>query len=179
MAIYDGQTHSHLKAENITFGGTAINATAAEINRTCDVSARLVAAGATLTVTTALHDNKTILLDTLAGSVCTLPAASGSGARFKFVVKAKATSNSHKIQVANSSDIIQGIISTIDTDTAGTVTGWAAGASDDTITLNRSTTGSAAIGEWVELEDIAANTWAVRGQLSNTGSGATPFSAAV
>ena len=114
MAVYNGQTLSHLKAENITFGGTAINATAAEINRTCDVSARLVAAGATLTVTTALHDNKTILLDTLAGSVCTLPAASGSGARFKFVVKAKATSNSHKIQVARRRIVGLGVKGKID-----------------------------------------------------------------
>jgi hypothetical protein len=36
------------------------------------------------------------------------------------------------------------------------------------------------VGEWVELQDIAANTWFVRGMLSSTGAAfATPFSAAV
>ena len=50
----------------------------------------------------------------------------------------------------------------------------------DTITLNRSTTGSVTLGEWLEVEDIAANTWAVNGMLSATGAAfATPFTAAV
>jgi hypothetical protein len=111
--------------------------------------------------------------------VVTLPAAAGTGARFRFVVAALATSNSHIVKVANASDVMYGVITTIDTDTAGTVTGWATAADSDTITLNRSTTGSVTIGEWIELEDLATNVWAVRGQLSNTGNGATPFSATV
>lgn len=159
-----------------TIGSTA---TATEITRVADVSNRLVSAGSTLSVTEASHDMKTILLNALAGSVCTLPAATGSGARFRFRVSVLATSNSHIVKVANSSDVIQGVVTTVDTDTAGTVTGWATGASDDTITLNRSTTGSAMRGEWLELEDAATNIWLVRGVLANTGSGATPFSATV
>jgi hypothetical protein len=138
-----------------------------------------IAAGGTLTATVAAHAGRTIKLDTAAGSVVTLPAASGSGATFRFVVSALATSNSHIVKVANASDIIQGTLLTVDTDTAGTVTGWAAGAADDTITLNRSTTGSVKLGEYFELVDMATNTWVVRGVLSNTGSGATPFSATV
>lgn len=157
---------------------TGILATAAELNRATDVSTRLIAAGATLAVTEALHDGKTILLDTAAGSVCTLPAASGSGARFKFAVKVLATSNSHIVKVANASDIIQGIILAI-SDGANAELGWIAGAADDTITLNRSTTGSVARGEWLELEDIAANLWIVRGSVAQTGTEATPFSATV
>jgi hypothetical protein len=156
----------------------ALSATATEINRVADVSGRLVAAGATLSVTEALHDGKTILLDTLAGSVCTLPAATGSGARFKFVVGVKATSNSHIVKVTGN-DIIQGAVLVVDTDTAGTVTGFATASDSDTITLNRSTSGSVTVGEWIELEDIAADTWSVRGVLTNTSNGATPFSAGV
>ena len=162
-----------------TWLATVIGATPTEINRNADVSARLISAGSTLAVTEATHDGRTILLNALTGSVATLPAATGSGARFKFAVSVLATSNSHIVKVANASDIIQGLIETVDTDTAGTVTGWASGASDDTITLNRSTTGSVIRGEWIELEDAATNLWLVRGVLSNTGSGATPFSATV
>lgn len=159
-----------------TIGTTA---TATEITRTCDVSNRLVSAGATLSITEASHDGKTILLNNTGGSICTLPAASGSGARFKFLVSVLATSNSHIVKVANASDIIQGIVGIIDTDTAGTITGFATATDSDTITLNRTTTGSVIRGEWLELEDIATNLWAVQGLLSNTGSGATPFSATV
>jgi hypothetical protein len=138
-----------------------------------------VAAGSTLSVTEASHDGKTILLDTTTGSVCTLPAASGSGAKFRFKVKALATSNSHIVKVANASDIIQGVVAIIDTDTAGTITGFATASDSDTITLNRTTSGSVMRGEWLELEDVATNLWLVSGQLANTGSGATPFSATV
>jgi len=132
-----------------------------------------------LTVTQALHSDKIICLDTATGSVCTLPAASGTGSVFRFVVSVLATSNSHVVKVANASDTIAGIVEMVDTDTAGTTTAFATAATSDTITLNRSTTGSVTIGEWLELIDVKANVWAVRGQLSNTASGATPFSATV
>jgi hypothetical protein len=49
----------------------------------------------------------------------------------------------------------------------------------DTITLNRSTTGSVTVGEWIDVQDMAANVWSVRGMTSSTGTEATPFSAAV
>jgi hypothetical protein len=138
-----------------------------------------IAAGSTLTVTAALHAGRTIKLDTAAGSVCTLPAASGSGNVYRFMVSVLATTNSHIVKVANSSDIIQGTLLTVDTDTAGTVTGWGTAATDDTITLNRSTTGSVLLGEYFDIIDMATNKFIVRGVLSNTSSGATPFSATV
>lgn len=162
-----------------TWLATAINATVTEINRWCDVSARLISAGATLSVTEASHDGKIILLNSTGGSVCTLPASTGSGAVFHFKVSVLATSNSHIVKVANSSDIIQGTVSVVDTDTAGTITAFATASDSDTITLNRTTTGSVMRGEWLELVDAATNLYLVRGVLANTGSGATPFSAAV
>jgi len=164
-----------------TLAVTAPNVTATftEANRALDVSGRLVAAGGTLNVTEALHDGKTILLDTAAGSVCTLPAASGSGARFRFNVKAIATSNSHIVKVAGAADIIQGAVVTVDQDTAGTVTGWVTASDSDTVTLNRTTTGSVTRGEFIELEDVATNLWTISGVLTNTAAGATPFSATV
>ena len=176
-----GVRHSGLSSVNSTalsIGGTAIAATAAEINRVADASARGVAAGSTLAVTEALHDGKVIKLDTATGSVCTLPAATGSGARFKFMVSVLATSNSHIVKVASASDIMQGVIAQAN-DTDGSVSAWETAADSDTITLNRTTTGSVTRGEWVELIDIAANLWLVTGLISGTGTEATPFSATV
>lgn len=135
-------------------------------------------AGATKTLTAA-NSGQWIDLDTAAGSVVTLPAASGSGNLFKFRVKVLATSNSHVIQVANSSDAMQGIIFTGD-DTSSNAQWFAAvSGTSDTITLNRSTTGSVTLGEWIIVEDIATNLFHVRGFITNTGTAATPFSAAV
>jgi hypothetical protein len=163
----------------------AVTATAAEVNRTCKNSTRVgIAAGSTLTVTQALHDGKIINLDTLTGSVCTLPAATGSGAKFKFFVSVIATSNSHKIQVANATDFFVGTVAGVSDDPA-TVKGWIAANSgtvatnSDTITLNRTTTGSVTVGEWIEVQDVATATFLVTGMITQTGTEATPFSAAV
>jgi hypothetical protein len=187
-------TPSAANNEALIVGGNAIvidnNGTPLIISRddlaALQQSSREVAIGAALTVTKALHNGKTLLFDTLAGSVATLPAATGSGMNFRAVVSVLATSNSHKVQVANASDYMVGIIEGTRVDTGNAVLGFAAansgtvGTNSDTITLNRSTTGSVSKGEWLEFEDIAANTWAVKGCLSATGAAfATPFSAAV
>lgn len=149
-------------------------------------AARFVAAGSAKTLTVAANNKQVVKLDTLTGSVVTLPAATGSGARFRFLVSVLATSNSHKVQVANASDFMVGVINGARIDTANTVLGFAAANSgtvstnSDTITLNRTTTGSVTVGEWLDVEDVAANTWAVNGLLTATGAlFATPFTAAV
>lgn len=137
-----------------------------------------LAAGATKTLTSA-DSGKWIDLDTAAGSIVTLPAATGSGAIYKFRVKVLATTNSHVIQVANSSDAMQGTILTGD-DTAANAQWFAAvSGTSDTITLNRTTTGSVTLGEWINVEDMATNLFFVTGVITNTGTAATPFSAAV
>lgn len=138
----------------------------------------VVAGGSALTLTRALHDGKTILLDTAAGTTITLPASSGSGMRFRFVISVVATSNSHIIKVANATDVMSGVIVSAN-DTDGSASAWETAATSDTITLNRTTTGSTIIGEWVEIEDVLSGFWAVRGCTASTGTEATPFSATV
>jgi hypothetical protein len=180
LAVASGGVLDIESGGTLSFGGTDLTSNIAAL---ANDAARYVAAGSTKTLAAA-NNRQTIKLDTLAGSVVTLPAASGSGARFKFVVTVKATSNSHVIQVANASDFMVGIISGVSDDPA-TVKGWIAANSgtvatnSDTITLNRSTTGSVSVGEVIEVEDIAANTWLVSGTISQSGTEATPFSAAV
>jgi hypothetical protein len=116
---------------------------------------------------------------TIAGSTVTLPAATGSGCKFRFEVTVLATSNSHIVKVANASDTMRGGGVIADTDTAGAAYSFFAAAASDTITLNRSTTGSVSLGEWIEVTDAAANRWTVDFCLSGTGTPLTPFSATV
>ena len=142
-------------------------------------AAGMIAAGATRSLGP-LDAEKIIKLDTLAGSVVTLPASRGDGKRFMFLVTLLATSNSHIIKVANATDVMRGIMMGTRVDVGNAVLGFAAGATDDTITLNRTTTGSVSLGEWVEAIDYVAGFWHVRGMLSATGAAfATPFSATV
>lgn len=138
-----------------------------------------IAAGATKTLDNVNDTGKTVLLDTAAGSVVTLPAATGSQVEYTFVVSTLATSNSHKIQVANASDIMVGKIAQIDTDSSDAIAFFATTSTSDTITLNRSTTGSVRLGETIKVKDVATNRWLVDGMTCITGSGITPFSAAV
>ncbi len=166
-----------LDVTSLSMSSTSLTATFDELNRLADVSARLIAAGSTLAVTVAAHDGKIILLDTLAGSVCTLPAATGTGARFKFVVSVLATSNSHIVKVTTT-DIMVGTINSV-ADDADATRGWITAATSDTITLNRTTTGSVTRGEWVECVDLLSGVWAVSGMTTSTGTEATPFSATV
>lgn len=161
---------------------TALTATTKEINRACDVSARIVTwATTSLSVTEALHDGKTIMMSCatspLAASTATLPAATGSGTRIRFRVGVVNTAN-YLIKVASASDIMQGSITSLQ-DSADTVVGWETASDSDTITLNGTTTGGVSIGDMIELEDIASGVWAVSGRTTSSGTEATPFSATV
>lgn len=173
-----GKVVDELDITTPKFGGTAIVATAAEINRVADASTRIIPLAVSTAITEADHDGKTIVMGG-AGSArtFTLPAATASGCRFRFVVGAVNTSN-YLIKSVVGTDLMEGIIfgaSTGDSATDAART-WLSGATDDTITLNGTTTGGAAIGDWIEVEDISATGWAVRGMITQSGNEATPFS---
>jgi len=164
-----------------TSGGASLdglNATVAEINAVADSSARLVnATAATLLVTQALHDGKTIRLARSGGIAVTLPAATASGMRLRFVVGTVSTTG-YVISSVVGTDLMEGNLLMV-CDAGDSVEGFESGATDDTITLNGTTTGGAAIGDWLELEDLSATGWFVRGVLTGTGDEVTPFSDAV
>lgn len=125
---------------------------------------------------TRFEANTVITVNAAAGLTLTLPAATGLGDRYTFVVGTTVTSNSVVIRVVGN-DIMTGLaLSAADTD--ATVNGWETAADSDTITLNGSTTGGIK-GDIVELIDCAADTWSVRVTSRSTGTEATPFSAAV
>ena len=141
-------------------------------------SRQTTAAGSTLTVTRTTHLGRTILLDTLTGSVVTLPAAAGTGDVYHFAVSVAPTSNNHIIKVANASDTMVGGVITITGTTAAGVMGDFASGTDDTLTMNGTTTGGG-IGAYFDVIDLATNVWLVRGQSFASGTVATMFSATV
>ncbi len=179
--VLDGTAVTATAAEMNKMDG--VTATTAELNRATDVSTRIVVeVGTALAVTELLHDSKTILMSETGGDAAatyTLPAAAGSGARFRFAVGVINTSN-YLIKVADATDVMFGNIITNSTDdTPDLAQPWPTAADSDTITLNGTTSGGVAIGDWIELEDIATNQWAVYGVTTTSGTEVTPFSATV
>jgi hypothetical protein len=163
-----------------TYTGTALDGQVLEspaIN-TPVVVEKAVLAGSTLTMTKAKHAGTLVELNTASGSVVTLPTSTGSGAVYKFLVTVTATSNSHVIKVGNATDEFRGFV-VQDSDTATAPNIWWAADNDDTITLNRTTTGLAAQGEYFEIVDAVSGHFFVRGFSQASGTEATPFSATV
>ena len=128
-----------------------------------------------------------LLLMGAAGAALTfsLPPAIGSGDVYTFMVSVVNTSN-YIIEV-NTTDTVDTTGDTIDGQIITASTGdtpdlgqpWVTASTSDTITLNATTTGGVAIGDYVQLIDIAENQWAVIGHTTTSGVEATPFSAAV
>jgi len=134
---------------------------------------------AAVTLNRHVHRDAVVVLKRAAGVTVTLPAAIGSGDVYKILVGTTVSSNSSKIQVANASDTMVGHISTgLTTGAAGADFGEALGGTDDTITMNGTTTGGIA-GSYVEAQDVAANLWLIAGRLVGSGTLATSVSAAV
>jgi len=138
-----------------------------------------VVTASALTLDYSHHNDGIVVVNRAAGCTVTLPAASGSGARFRVMVGTTITSNSFILQVANASDTMAGHITTsLATGAAGADFGEAITGTDDTITMNGSTTGGIA-GSYVECEDVAANLWRVNAALIGSGTVTSSVSAAV
>ena len=140
----------------------------------------IVTLTATGSITAATHAGKTLLMGEVGGnaaSTFTLPAATGSGAEYRFIVSVVNTSN-YKIQVANADDTIDGSI-ILHQDGGNSVISFNTVAASDTITLDGTTTGGVSIGDELTLVDMATNQYSVKGVLTASGTEATPFSAAV
>jgi hypothetical protein len=120
------------------------------------------------------HANCVVRHNAAGGGTITLPASSGNGDVYEVVVHTTVTS-SLIIAVANATDVMRGGVA-LSTDVAGVT--MLAGSTDDTITMNGSTTGGLA-GSFVRLTDYKSGFWRVEGFLTCTGTEATPFSAAV
>ena len=172
----------------VTSGGLTVTAGGITVTAgTTDLSGSfirdLVTLTADTTITNALHAGRILLMGEVGGDASatfTLPAATGTGAEFKFIVSVVNTSN-YVIQVTGNDTIDGSVVVTNDSTDGGTASliSWPTVAASDTITLNGTTTGGVNIGDYVLLTDIATDQYTVSGLLNASGTEATPFSAAV
>ena len=172
----------------VTSGGLTVTAGGLTVTAgTLDLSGSFMRDLVTLTEDTTItndeHAGRILLMGEVGGNASatfTLPAATGTGAEFKFIVSVVNTSN-YVIQVTGDDTIDGSVIVTNDSSAGGTasVISWPTAATSDTITLDGTTTGGTQIGDYVLLTDIATDQYSVSGLLNASGSEATPFSAAV
>lgn len=164
----------------LSLNGTAIDATAAEINRNCDLQeSKITYTGTALTLTEDDHNRRPVVLNNAAAEVTvTVPDSNGEGKIFEIHIRA-ANTNNYVITTAASGNVFVGSILGVSTgDTPDLAQPWVPGATDDVITLNGTTTGGQE-GDWIRLFEMTGNKWYVEGKITHTGTEATPFSTAV
>ena len=133
-----------------------------------------------LALTAAAHANRTVTISSTVPIAITLPASAGTGHRYRLNIRVAATTTGHTIKVANTTDVMSGLVlghTTLST-TVGSVIGSKATATADTITVNGTTQGGV-VGDIIELTDIKTGFWEVAMRTAPTGTVATPFSATV
>lgn len=125
--------------------------------------------------------NVTYLLDTAAGSVLTLPAATGSGLIINIAVSKTTTSNAHKVLTSPITDKIIGSATgaTVTTKAALLFSAAVAGAFHS---LQMPFTGSQPSGGFegdvIQLTDLAAGVWLAEIMFQSGTTPTTPFSTA-
>ena len=163
--------------------GTGAVTTSAQLTLTGSFKRAIHTFTATDSVTETEHAGRTLLLGEVGGNanvVLTMPDATGSGNVYEFIVSvAMGGSTTYKIQAADADNTFSGMVQYLDEDGTA-VTAFPTVAASNTITLNSGTQGGL-VGDTVTLIDIAANKYAVKGQMrvSAGANPATPFSAAV
>src|SRR3984885_2699585 len=132
--------------------------------------------GATCTLTSA-NSGQTTLLNLAAGSVATLPAATGTGNVYNFVVSTTTSGAKDAILAASSSDAILGLISG---ENAGTGV-WFAGSASTYHSIQMPFAGSQPNGGFkgdsFSCRDIATNVWECNGTFQAGTTPTTPYSA--
>lgn len=121
---------------------------------------------------------KTYLLNAAAGSVLTLPPATGSGGVIKAFVTTTATSGAHKILAATAADFLDGNVVGQHSNTPLQFS--ATPATDNSLQMPFAGTQPSGgfIGDWFELQDVALHTWMVKGMFQAGTTPTTPFSTA-
>jgi len=130
------------------------------------------ATAATLSISAATHAGRIVTLNRAAGITVTMPAATGSGNRYRFIVGTTVTSNQYRFDVTGNDAYFGNIFGA--QDGGATVEAWEAAADSDRIDLDGSTKGGIK-GDYLEFVDIATDTWFVCGKIAQTGTQATPF----
>jgi hypothetical protein len=136
--------------------------------------ARSLTASATL----ALEDaSRPVIVNAAAGLTITLPTATGSGKTFRIFVGTLLTSSSIIVDVAGSDKFYGGVLINDTGDTTAATADYfpAVGGSSVHLTLAQ-TAGAGKIGDWLEVTDVAALAWSVKGVLNGELDPTTPWS---
>lgn len=136
----------------------------------------LIAAPTTLTAEK--HAGKVMVFNVAAGVAVTLPAATGTGNTYTFVVGVTVTSAADVIQCANTTDEFVGNLLQVDTDTSDALVAYPAldGDGFDTITLDG--TDGGLMGDRIVIQDVAVGKFSLSGTVLGTGTVGSPLSAA-
>jgi hypothetical protein len=177
---------------NLSHGGTALTATAAELNavvddntataaeivRACDISTRIVTTTATaLSLTVTQHAERVVLINTnsTVANTFTLPTAAGTGAKFTLINNIAQTQGSIVVAANGTTQTIKGAAFMFGS-TEEAAEAFVTSATSDKITLNLTTTGGLGPGDRIEAIDGAANVFTVTVFGVGSGSMETPFS---
>lgn len=124
---------------------------------------------------TVLDDGRTLLLNRAAGTAVTLPAATGSGKRYRFVVGT--ASNANTFATLPTTNVFAGTIHIGDKGDSGAAVADLYSTAATSNKISPTTAGGGGlVGDWLEFEDIASGVWAVRGAFLDVNDPATPFS---
>lgn len=126
-----------------------------------------------LALTQVLHGNRVVTIASATPIAVTLPAATGTGTKYRLVVTVAATATQHTIKIGTTLEVFQGIVFSNSTTTS--CISFKATTTDNTLTLNGSTTGGLA-GDEYELTDVKTGVWQLCGRAGPTGAAATPLS---
>lgn len=138
---------------------------------------RVVATTATaLSLTVTQHAERVLLINTnsTVANTFTLPAATGTGAKFTIINNITQTQGS-VVVAAKGTDVISGVALMFGT-TEEAAESFVTSATSDKITLNITTTGGLG-GDRIEAIDTASATWTVMVHGIGSGAIATPFAA--
>ena len=130
---------------------------------------------AALTLNNADHAGRLMRWNIAAGVTITLPAATGSGDRYRFAVNTTVTSAQDRIAVTWNDTFFGSIIVNTDADSvADSVVSFTSASGNNQITLNGTTQGGIA-GDYLEVTDIGTDRWLVWGTVSAPGTEVTQF----
>ena len=154
---------------------TVVDITSSTTLNPVDHAGRIIAVGGSLAaaVTLTLPAINVTANPTTSGPGQDPSTANNEGVVYTIWVPTTISTSSLKIGTDGTDKFVGSLLS-VDTDTSGAMVGFTAGASNDYINLNGTTTGGIA-GSWITCTVLAANKYYVTGVLLGSGTVATPF----
>ena len=157
---------------------TVVDITSSTTLNPVDHGGRIISVGGSLAanVTLTLPTINTSANSSSSGPGNDPNTANNEGVVYTIWVPTTIATSSLKIGT-DGTDKFVGTILGVDTDSSNALVAYTAGASDDFINFNGTTTGGVA-GSWVQIVAIAANKYMVNGIALGSGTVATPFATA-